>query len=62
VLTLIILVGGYFAILCVGVAGWKIARWFFRTLLDIPEHPPIPAAEVQQLPYYLDDRIAPPKL
>jgi hypothetical protein len=58
----IILVAGYFGILVVGVAGWKIACWFFRTILDIPEYPPIPAAEVQQLPYYLDDRITPPKL
>jgi hypothetical protein len=62
VLPLIILIAGYFGILVVGVAGWKIASWFFRTILDIPKYPPMPAAEVQQLPYYLDDRIDPPKL
>jgi hypothetical protein len=58
----IVLVAGYFGILVVGVAGWKIACWLFRTLLDIPKYPPVHEAEVQQLPYYLDDRIAPPKL
>jgi hypothetical protein len=62
VFTLIILVAGYFGILVVGVAGWKIACWFFRALLDIPKYPPVHEAEVQQLPFYLEDRIAPPKL
>jgi hypothetical protein len=62
VFPLIILVAGYFGILVVGVADWKIASWFFRTILDIPKYPPMPAAEVQQLPYYLDDRIDPPEL
>jgi hypothetical protein len=61
VFPLIILVAGYFGILLVGVAGWKSACWFFRTILDIPKYPPVHEAEVQQLPYYLDDRITPPK-
>jgi hypothetical protein len=62
VFPLIILVAGYFSILVVGVAGWKIACWFFRMILDIPKYPPVHEVEVQQLPYYLDERIAPPKL
>jgi hypothetical protein len=62
VFPLIILVAGYLGILLIGVAGGKFVCWFFRALLDIPKYPPVHEAEVQQLPYYLDDRIASPKL
>jgi hypothetical protein len=51
---------GFFAVAFLGVAFWQIACWFFRWLLGIPKHPPFVEAEVQQLPYYLDDRIRPP--
>jgi hypothetical protein len=53
---------GGFAVLLVGVAGWKTTCWFFRTILGIPKYPPAYEPEAQQLPYYLDDRIDSPKL
>jgi hypothetical protein len=61
IIIIIIVVVGWFGILLVGVAGWKIACWFLRTLLDIPKYPPVHEVEVQHLPYYLGDRISPSK-
>jgi hypothetical protein len=49
-------------LLCTGLvtAFWQLACFLTRKLLGIPKYPPFYEAELQQLPYYLDDRIPPP--
>ena len=41
-------------------AMWQLACWATRKTLGIPKHPPYYEAKVQQLPWYLDDRVPPP--
>jgi hypothetical protein len=53
--------GGFLFFLLLSLAGWKLACIGTRQLLDIPDSPTLPAAEVQQLPYYLDDRLPRPE-
>jgi hypothetical protein len=43
------------------VAAWQCMCWGVRLALGIPKHMPVYEPEAQPLPWYLDDRIPPPK-
>jgi hypothetical protein len=62
-MAIIVLIGSGITLLALVVTGWKLACRFMVWMLDIPSpYQSAYEAEEQHLPYYLDDRVPPPKL